>query len=497
MATIPLPALSINTHQESPLAQYAQLSQIQSAQQERQTRALQQTGLQQENQQRALQLQDTQTLRSLAPNHVVRDKDGKVTGFDTEGFLNEALGKQVNPNTINQMRMQYAATTKDLAGAQETVRTNEQAKNKALYEALESVRTIKDPQQRQAALIQSLPSLGKQGVDTSKIKTDQPVSDDMLNFDEAGIGMHAQMLADAKTQAETAEKQQQTKTAAATQAHTEMETKQGGPPAQRELNDWLAKNPGKGPSDYEEHMKKIVPAFNFSLQNTGTTGSAADVAKRFGMSPVAFDQAAEKYWTSGQLPPVGRGGPALSTNKAVMNRAAELHPEGSLAANSAEYKANAASLTKLQSNLDQVSAFENTAIKNLDMFTGLAKKAIDTGVPLLNAPLRSAAGLLGSKDQSAFEAARQVAVNEIAKVTSSPGLSGQLSDTARREVASFIPSSANVGQIMHLAETLKQDMANRHVSYQQQINDIKGRLGSKKEESGDPVADFLKKYTSK
>ncbi len=111
------------------------------------------------------------------------------------------------------------------------------------------------------------------------------------------------------------------------------------------------------------------------------------------------------------------------------------------------------------------------------MFTGLAKKAIDTGIPLANAPLRSASGLLGSKDQASFEAARQVAVNEIAKVASSPGLAGQLSDTARKEVASFIPASATVGQIMSLANTLKQDMANRHTSYQQQIEDIKGRLG--------------------
>jgi hypothetical protein len=241
--------------------------------------------------------------------------------------------------------------------------------------------------------------------------------------------------------------------------------------------DWMAKNPGKTLSDYNIAMKKIVPAFNFSLlSNTGVGKPSADVAQQFGMSPTAFDQAAEKYWTSGALPPAGRGGPALAMNKALMNRAAELHPEGSLAANSAEYKANSASLTKLQSNLDQVSAFENTAIKNLDMFTGLAQKAIDTGVPLVNAPLRSAAGLLGSKDQASFEAARQVAVNEIAKVTSSPGLTGQLSDTARKEVASFIPASATVGQIMSLAGTLKQDMANRHQSYQDQIGDIQKRI---------------------
>jgi hypothetical protein len=48
----------------------------------------------------------------------------------------------------------------------------------------------------------------------------------------------------------------------------------GQPPvAQVEMQDWLKKNPGKGPSDYEVAMKKIVPAYNFNLQNQGGPGS--------------------------------------------------------------------------------------------------------------------------------------------------------------------------------------------------------------------------------
>jgi hypothetical protein len=491
MATIPLVALDSRAaqEQEGPLAAYLKMQQIKNAQLGQQTAQLQQTALGQENQQRELALQDQHTLRSLAPNHVVKDTDGNVKGYDMPSLLQEAAGKGVNPQTLTQMGNQYAESVKNLASANEAVRTNEQAKNKAMYETLESLRSIKDPAQRSVALQAALPSLQKQGVDVSKIGPNEPLDDKSLDVHEAALGVHAQILADAKTAAETARATQETATSKATQAHTEMETAQGGPPATRELNSYLAAHPGQTAADYEEHMKKIVPAFQFGLlNNTGAGQPAAVVAKQFGMTPVAFDQAAEKYWTSGVLPPAGRGGPALAMNKALMNRAAELHPEGSLAANSAEYKANAGSLTKLQANLDQVSAFENTAIKNLDMFTGLAKKAIDTGIPIVNAPLRTAAGLLGSKDQASFEAARQVAVNEIAKVTSSPGLTGQLSDTARKEVSSFIPESATVGQIMSLANTLKQDMANRHVSYQQQIEDIKGRLGGGASENNPKVA---------
>lgn len=475
MGSIPLPALDIKTNEQSPLAQYAQLQQIRNAQTGQQTAQLQQAGIEQENQQRGLALEDQKTLRSLAPQHVQKDADGNVTGFDTEGLLKDAAGKGVSPQTINTMRMNYADTVSKLASADKSVRDNEQAKNKAMYETLESVREIKDPQQRQAALIKSLPTLLKQGVDVSGIKTDQPISDDMLNFDESGLGMHSQMLADAKTAADVAKTKQETTTSAATQAHTEMETTQGGPPPVRELNSWLAAHPGKSAADYEEYMKKIVPAYNFNLSGGATGGLTKD----------AIDQQAEKYFQTGQLPPSGRGPAGVMLGRTIMQRANDLHPSASLAEGSAEFSANKSSLAKLQSSLDQVSAFENTANKNLDMFTSLAHKAINTGIPLLNAPLRTGAKLLaGNEDQLALDAARQVAVNEIAKVTSNPGLSGQLSDAARKEVDAFIPANATYGQALRVAGVLKQDMANRHESYQEQISDIQKRLGGKQSGGG-------------
>ncbi len=477
MGSIPLPALAVQ-QPPSLLQQYAELSRIRSAQTQQQTAQLQQTGLEQENQQRAIELQDSQTLRSLAPNHIIKDKDGNVTGFDMPGLINEAAGKQVNPNTLTKMSNGYAESVKNLAAASEMVRNNEMAKNKAAYELLEGMRGESDVTKRQGVLQNGLPNLQKLGFDTSKLSGIQ-LDDKSLTNAEASIGMHAQQIADAKTQAETLEKQQQTATAKATELHTEMETAQGGPPATRSMNDWLAKNLGKGPSDYEEHMKKIVPAFNLAIAaNTGAGLPSAEVAKKFGMSSEAFDQAAEKYYQTGAMPQMGRGPAGMALQRAVMNRTAELHAGASLAEGSAEYAANKASLTKLQSNLDAVSAFEKTANKNLDLFTGLAQKAINTGIPLLNAPLRTGAKLLaGSENQLALDAARQVAVNEIAKVTSSPGLTGQLSDTARKEIAAFIPESATYGQALSVAKVLKQDMANRHQSYQEQIGDIQKRIG--------------------
>lgn len=263
-----------------------------------------------------------------------------------------------------------------------------------------------------------------------------------------------------------------------------------------EMKDWLARNPGKTPADFMRYKATLVPAYNFAIQTgaAGGSGSGANtdwgaLAGKYGISAAALDQAAEKYAQTGQLPPSSRAGAGQARNTVIMNRAAALHPEANLAANAASYGADKGSLAAIQKNLDSVTAFENTAGKNLDMFLNTAKKVVDSGSPWINSPLRAVDMKgLGSADLSAFNAARQVAINEIAKVTGNPGLSGQLSDSARHEVEAFIPQNATLKQIYAVASTLKQDMANRHTAYADQIKAIKDRMGGKTEA---PKADPL------
>lgn len=196
------------------------------------------------------------------------------------------------------------------------------------------------------------------------------------------------------------------------------------------------------------------------------------------ISDEATDQAAERYSTTGQLPPMGRGAAGLAQTRKIINRAAELHPGQNLTANSAEYKANQQSLQKIQTNFDQVTAFENTAGKNLDQFLSTAKKVVDSGSPWITKPLRTIdQKALGDADLAAFNAARVTALTEIAKVLNSSNASGVLSDSARSEVSQLIGPDATLKQIVSAANILKTDMANRHQSYQQQIGDIQKRLG--------------------
>jgi hypothetical protein len=202
MSTLPLPALSVNPPEDA-VGVVQRILAIKSLLGQQQTQQLQQTGLQQENQQRGLALQDQQTLRSLAPKYIQKDSDGNVTGFDLNGLASDALTKGVNPSTVQDMQLKHAQAVSAMAGADEATRNNELGKNKAAYEALEGVRSIQDPDQKQATYQAAIPNLQKLGVDTSKFPAQVPGDDKLQDF-EIGLGAHAQILADAKIQADTA-----------------------------------------------------------------------------------------------------------------------------------------------------------------------------------------------------------------------------------------------------------------------------------------------------
>ena len=193
------------------------------------------------------------------------------------------------------------------------------------------------------------------------------------------------------------------------------------------------------------------------------------------LTPEATQMLANNYQQTGQAPSFPRGAGPVMAN--VYNTAAKTDPGANIAANRATYKADSGSLATLQKQRDAVGAFEQTASKNLDLFISAASKIPDSGSPWLNAPLRMLdEKVVGSANMAAVNAARQIATNEIAKVTSNPTLAGSLSDSARHEVEAYNPANATLKQTLAVAQILRQDMQNRRVSLDQGIQEIKGRL---------------------
>lgn len=197
------------------------------------------------------------------------------------------------------------------------------------------------------------------------------------------------------------------------------------------------------------------------------------------LTPEARKMAAQQYAMTGQLPPMGMGKSGAAVRTSIINEAASIYKDLDLPSQVAAYKANQESLKKIQVQADAMKAFENTAGKNMDVFLGLASKVTDTGSPMLNKPIRSIqASTLGDTDQAAFNVALRTVIPEYAKILANPGLSGQLSDSARKEIDNVVSGNATMGQLISSAKILKQDTANRRESYDQQIADIQKRIAT-------------------
>lgn len=235
----------------------------------------------------------------------------------------------------------------------------------------------------------------------------------------------------------------------------------GVTPDEMSLAAYLKENPGKTAEDYK-------------LWTLHNNPMAVVMGNQF--TPGATDLAAQNLLTTGTGPQGMYRSPG--TTAAVYNKAAEMNAGGAgIAANKATYQADAASLKKLQTNYDQVQAFEGTAQKNIDLLQQTAQKIPDLGTRWGNIPVRMInANMIGTDNMASFKTALNTAQTESAKVLNSSNATGVLSDSARHELQDVIDGNVPYSALVSSLTTLKQDMANRTQAYQQQIGEIQGRL---------------------
>ena len=200
------------------------------------------------------------------------------------------------------------------------------------------------------------------------------------------------------------------------------------------------------------------------------------------MPGISLTPEAVQFWAQAAaqgvpLPSMGMGASGAAAREKIINAAPEAADGTPLVEARATTRADMNSLANMTRTRDAVAAFENTAGKNLDLFLQTAKPVVDSGSPWVNTPLRAVSQQgLGSPDLAAYNAARQVALTEIAKVVNNPSMSSVLSDSARKEVTSLVPENATLGQIYRIAGVLRQDMANRKSSLNDSIQGIQSRL---------------------
>lgn len=252
-------------------------------------------------------------------------------------------------------------------------------------------------------------------------------------------------------------------------------------PAKRELNDYL-NNP-----NLDKGIKKDAATF---VAWKAKQNPAAITLGNILPAGSALDQQAELYSQTHELPAGLTRSPG--TTAAIIARAAQLHPDNVLAQSQAQFEGDKKSLANLQKNFDQVTAFENTAIKNLDQVAKTGAKVPDLGSRFANVPVRSInAKMLGTKEMAAFRTALLTAQTEAAKVLTSANANGVLSNQARDEAEAVLDGNLPFPAMMASINQLKTDFGNRHSAYQQQIDQIKGRMSNKPSGTPPPGANVI------
>jgi hypothetical protein len=193
------------------------------------------------------------------------------------------------------------------------------------------------------------------------------------------------------------------------------------------------------------------------------------------LSDDAIETAAQDISKGGAWPSLGFGAAGAQARQKILERLAQINGDA-LFANRAAGKADAKTFSTLTTNMAALNAFEQTAGANLSMMLELSKPLIDAGAPWVNKPLREAAKGLGDTDIPAYNAARQVAMVELARVIGNPTLSGTLHRETINEIQNLVPENATLEQIYHVADVLKKDMDNRRTGLQDEYNATLKRL---------------------
>ena len=471
-AYAPLAGIPNATQGQEQLNQNALAEYTRAAQEKAQTAAIQQQtiGEQQQNQIRAQQMKDqdalTKTITQYDPSqHSISDIPKMVTANGGSG----AAALQAQQGLIAQKQNYLKMTDEQFA----------QEQRKAdLTQGVHDEVTQAAPEDKQTVYQKGLQTLGRAGVDVSNEPLQYP-GDATFSTHLAPIRLHSAILADAEKDREISAKESEAATKA-TEAKTTQQKLQaelpGGPleaPDKAELRSYLTAPKVPGETLPPEQR---TPA-SFVSWKAKQSPMAMVLGNQLGQGN-ALDQAAERYSKDGTLPSGFARSPG--TTAAIIQRSAQLHPDQDLAANKATFAADTGSLKQVQKQFDAMSAFEGTALKNLDLYAQTAAKIPDLGAKFANVPLRMiTGGMIGTDNMAALNAARQTASSEVAKVLSSATGSGVLSDTQKKEAQDVVDGNLPFSATMKVVQTLKQDMANRHESYQQDINAIRGRLGAK------------------
>lgn len=189
----------------------------------------------------------------------------------------------------------------------------------------------------------------------------------------------------------------------------------------------------------------------------------------------SIDMLAKQYISTGQ---VATRNAALLTR--VVSRAAQMAKDAGIdfdpAANAAGFGADKGALGQLTRQIAAVSAFKDTARKNIEVLKGVLQSTPDAGASLLNRPWRALLTMTGSPEMAKFSAALRTVQPEISRILNTANLTGVNTVHAQMEVEKILDPNASVEQMLSALSVLEQDMTNRSTSLAAERAAIEGSI---------------------
>ena len=477
---------------QNALQEYARTAALQqqtaaSAQEMQQRQQLAPGALQQQSQQtqaqqmqidqQKLDLQDAQNAHKLGPQFLQKDDSGKITGFDNEGYYNALIGTGMNPAKVNQLRMQNVTYQQNLQKLGKDQLDLQNEKNDNAYQIIEPLRqAANDPKADVAhvnstwqAVVPKLLALGLRPQDIpASFQTPQEAAGKIQDF-ENELGQHKQMLADAKTGAETAQNAakavSETKQAIpelgivldkATGQTTPLQGANGmmTPAMMESKYVALAQKKDQGqalsPDDQSwmkgyEKYKALVPTANFNLQNSG---AAADA----GGNPSQIAQALadnRMKWSEAVSPRTPQ-----SVKNAIMAQVFKLNPNF----DTSEFGLEADSAKKARSGAwSDTRLGYNTALDHADQLLSAADALKNGDTQKLNQLKNYFSTQFGSPDVTNFQAIANAYNHEVTSVVSK----GHITDAEVAQGHATLPDNASPEQIRGVVNAYKNLMTSK------------------------------------
>ena len=413
-----------------------------------------------------IQVKDQQLLSTLYPQFATKagSSGSQTPGYDFDG-LKQALIKNGASfsavGQVNAIQAQNADLATKLAGAGEAVIKQHQAANSALNEAVETLQAIPDKdgtgQSRQQALAGILPNLQKMGIDTSQFGQ-TPLTDANLASFQATLGQHQQVVDEAQKMANLAKSQ----------------TEEKGSPDLQAQNSWLSANPGKTAADYAIMMKKLVPAYNFNLQNqgaAGTPGQPSAIAKGLADGSMKWQDV-----VSARTP--------MAVKQALLTEVKGIKPDY----NSGDFSIEQGVKQEFASGdaAKSLTAF-NTAIEHAKQL-GTAADALSNGnMPLVNKLTNAIGYNTGSDKTTNFNVIKNALTGEISKVFKGGGATDAEIEAVQGPFSSANSSAQLKGAINNAVQLMNSKREALQQQYQAGIQ-AKPNFGAGGAQGGGPAS---------